>query len=129
MHFSDLPISRPEIITANGNHIAHTLGSILGNSQDDVFYSLPVEGMPCSVRLLSREKVENGMCVNEQYHPSVEINVRVLADELMQLTEPDSVPPARYSPPIAPEGKSMGWEIRSAKIEGESVAIACAVWV
>jgi hypothetical protein len=128
MHFSESPASEPVLAAADHGSLAHALGQILGNSQDDVFYVAPIEGLPFSARILSREKVGDGFCVNEVYPSSMDINVRVLAGELLRLNEPDSVPPARYSTPSKP-GMTKGWEIRRGVSMGENIAIAYAAWV
>lgn len=128
MHFSNCPPSEAILASDREADLARALGMILGNSQDDVFYVIPIEGLPFSARILSREKIGDGICVNEALPSSMDINVSVLADQLLWLSEPDSVPPARYYPPIK-EGMRKGWEIRTGGRMGEKIAIAYAAWV
>lgn len=128
MHFSESPASRAVLASADHGTLRRALGAILGDAQDDVFYVVPIEGLPFSARILSREKVGDGFCVNEVFPSGMDINVGVLADELLRLNEPDSVPPARYSTP-ARSGMEKGWEIREGIRMGEKVAIAYAAWV
>ena len=128
MHFSDSPLSETVLTSDRHSDLAHALGKILGNARDDVFYVVPIEGLPFSARILSREKIGDGMCVNEVLPSSIDVNVGILADQLLWLSEPDSVPPARYYPPIK-DGMSKGWEIRMGNRMGEKIAIAYATWV
>lgn len=128
MHFSDSPLSERVLASDRHADLASALGKILGNSQDDVFYVVPIEGLPFSARILSREKIGDGFCVNEVLPSSIDVNVGILADQLLWLSEPDSVPPARYNPPIK-DGMRKGWEIRTAFRMGEKIAIAYAAWV
>ncbi len=130
MHVSDLPPSSMVMASPDWSELARALGKILGNSPDDVFYVAPIFGLPCSARLLSREKIGDGVCVNEAFPSSMDINVQILALELLRLAEPDSLPPARYSPEAAPPGKRKGWEIRASQSKGQQpIAIAYAIWV
>ena len=128
MHFSDCPRSEPILASGQHSDLTNALGKILGNSQDDVFYILPIKGLPFSARILSREKIDDGVCVNEAFPSSMDVNVGVLARELLLLNDPDSLPPARYSPPER-DGMSKGWEIRRGVRMGENIAIVYAAWV
>ena len=128
MHFSDSPRSEPVLVSDREADLARALGLILGNSQDDVFYVVPIEGLPFSARILSREKIGDGMCENETVPSSMHVNEDMLAIQQLRLSDSDSVPPARYSPP-ARKGMSKGWEIRAGVRMGEKIAIAYAAWV
>jgi len=128
MHFSDCPHSEPILASERYEDLAQALGKILGNSRDDVFYVLPIEGLPFSARILSREKIGDGACLNEAFPSGMDVNVGVLAQELLLLSDSDSLPPARYNPPER-DGKRKGWEIRRGVRMGENIAIAYAAWI
>ena len=129
MNVRELPHSTFVAASSDEDELAAALEKIFGRHKDEFYYMLPVTGATRSERLLSRERVRDGVCINDGYPSSMDVNAHILASELLRLSEPDSVPPARYDLPEGQPGQERGWEILVTEISGQPVALARAVWI